>query len=238
MAVDFEKIIIEHEGKIGKLTEAVDTIKGDVTSVFRGLDEVKELTKENNKGIELLVQKIENGLINKLEEIKETIEDIREKQEKKDDQMMSEMKNRININEKEKMTKITKGLENLENDSWIIKILSMGTKKALTWIFTIIITAGLLIGIISNIGWYTLKTQVLRETPGLVQDIAEATKVIYHSHKISEDEIVIHSGHPESSCWRINLKANTSSPLPEARTEDGFQNFLKNYYINQGKVKP
>jgi len=237
MAVDFEKIIIEHEGKIGKLTEAVDTIKGDVSSVFRGLDEVKELTKENNKGIELLVQKIENGLIAKLGEIKETIEEIREKQEKKDDQMMSEMKNRINVSEKEKLAEITKGLGNLEKDSWIIKILSMSAKKVLTLAFSGMIIMGLFFSIFSTISWYTIKTKVIGETPGLVQSISEIGKTQYHSHKISENEVIVHSDNKELPCWKINIKTNSATPLPEARTEEGLQTFMRNYYIVQEKGK-
>jgi hypothetical protein len=228
--LDTEKVILEQASKIGGLEEATQTIKVDVHTIFQSLETIKDIANKSNLSIEKLSLKIDNGISSKLKIITDTLETIQNKNERngersrdKQDRKEEKQQDKFERADERKEERI----HNLEEDSWIVKILSGGTKKALIGLVSLMIISGIIFAVITNAGYYMQKKYTFQETPGLIKELVEQGKSEYHIHRISNSEIILHAGNLDLPAWRINPETQQKENMPSVRTEEGFNKYIK-----------
>jgi len=111
---------------------------------------------------------------------------------------------------------VNEKIADLNEDSWVPKLLSGGIKKAILYVLTaiILIIAG------NNAVWSWLKVSIWKEMPGQQQQISHTQLKAYHVHYLKDGRTLIHADDPTMPAMIYDPVTKQSSRAPDLRTDD------------------
>jgi hypothetical protein len=167
-------LVIKHEGVLGSLVSDISHIR----------------------------QKIDNGLSQKLDDVKEALLEAKTELERK-------------------TTNLEQKIAVVDEQSWLSKVLTAGVKKAILVVIGIVVLSS----ISNNALWSILRTHYYHEPPGIIQQIANKQDLAttYHTHLMSDGSIIFHAGDANTPAWKFDQKSNAWVRAPQYREESSIR---------------
>jgi hypothetical protein len=108
-----------------------------------------------------------------------------------------------------------------KEDTVIVRLLAMGARKALAWIFGIVFTIILVAAGMTNAFWAYFKIHGFKETPGQQQAIHGMTvNGTYHLHNLPDGKIIFHGNAPDKPAWILDPVTKQWQKCPQFRTDE------------------
>lgn len=149
--------VLRHAELLGALSSKVETMSGNIGSLFSKTDELTEIAIKNGTNIDHIRAKIDNGFFKELED---NISAMCEKISAKSLQFTSDIAD------------LQRKVKDMDEKNWFQKFLDAGAKKI------ILATVGVLflVALSNAMMWGFIKAEIFKETPKLMQTISKGVQ--------------------------------------------------------------
>jgi hypothetical protein len=220
---EYCQLVLAHHETVGQLKADMNTVKNQTTELFSVTRRLETTSMDNKNGIQNIQHKLDNGINMVLENIQDEVtriteSNVQERVRGATERMQQELNKKDEQKQQEALDENT--IKMLKADSWVIKLLSMGVKTAIRWVFAVIVILVLAIAGITNAMWAAGKINIFKEYPGQIQGLV---KEHYHSHTLPDGRILFHANDPNAAAFVLDPRTKEVTPAPQMRTEDGIK---------------
>jgi hypothetical protein len=150
-------------------------------------------------------QKLDNGLTQKLDDMKDALEVAR----------IATMEVKTDL--EKKTAEIEAQMKIAKEKNWLPALMTSGIKKGILFIFIIVI----IVALANTAMWSITKIGFFKENPGqqrLTSDFIMTEG--YHPHILDGGKILIHANNPTKPAWILDPNTGKYSRAPQLRTDD------------------
>jgi hypothetical protein len=193
-------LVIEHQKAIGEITATLAILQEDSSEIRKA---------------------VSNGLKDKLAAT-ETALNTFIAQTASDKKILA---SELALREQKLESKVERRADKIDNEIWLPRLLNKQGVKVIGGIISIILLSG-----ISSSGFtMIMKDWYSKEPPGQMKQIADKQNLImgslgldYHSHVLSNGDVLWHTGKANEIAWKIDKNGNATR-CPELRTEESLK---------------
>lgn len=210
---DYCKLVLEHHASIAALEKGMVVIEKNMIEQTCDIKKLEKVAADNRVGIQVIKDKLDNGITAILDEIKSEIVQVSAVANGREEERRERAEVR-GIAEEER-DRLKKEIDDLKADSWVVKLLALSVKKVIGIIFVALLLSSLL----GTGFWAFFKSFGFQETPGQQKATLEIQKNGYRTQALQDGRLIIHANDENKPAWLIDPKTKIPVPCPQFRTD-------------------